>query len=143
MKRPAPVSDPLSAPFWEAARNRRLEVQRCLNCRRYFLPAVAFCTACRSSELRYEAVSGEGRVHHYSEVRSGARQDFFERQMPYLIGAVELVEQDGLMLYTNFPEHRLEELKIGAPVEVFFEEIDERATIPQFRLKTRTAGSDR
>ena len=137
MHAPTPVSDELSAPFWEAVRDKRLEVQRCGDCRRYSYPPTRICAACSSGNLAYEQVSGRGTVFSYSETVSGARHPYFASITPYLVGLVSLEEQEGLMMCSNFPGATLAELSVGARVEVEFQEITPDATIPQFRLAGR------
>ena len=109
-------------------------MQRCADCQRLQFPPDAVCDACNSVRLVFEEVSGRGTVHSYSQTISGARHPYFQSIAPYLIGHVELVEQDGLLMCSNFPGAQLEDLYVGAPVEVEYQEIGQHAVIPQFRL---------
>jgi uncharacterized OB-fold protein len=136
---PKPIPDELSAPFWDGVRRGRLMIQRCGDCRRYCYPPVARCTACLSERVLFEQVSGRGRVYCYSETVSGVRHPYFAAIAPYLVGLVELEEQQGLLMCTNFPGATLEELSVDAEVAVEFQEIASRAAIiPQFRLARGT-----
>ena len=56
--------------------------------------------------------------------------------MPYLILVVELVEQAGLLMLTDmaFEESVAAELKVGAPMQVWFDAIAPDFTLPQFRF---------
>lgn len=132
--KPLPVADDLSRPFWAAASQGELHIQRCAQCRTYYHPPVAYCVACLSGELSFERVSGRARVHSFTEMSSGARHPAFAAIVPYLVGVVELAEQEGLLLYTNFPGARLSDLCIGDEAEVEFEEIAPGVALPQFRL---------
>jgi hypothetical protein len=49
---------------------------------------------------------------------------------------VQLDEQEGLVLVSNFPGSKYADLEIGAPVEVEFQELADGVVIPQFRLCT-------
>jgi uncharacterized OB-fold protein len=133
-----PLADEISEPFWESARQGRLMIQRCMDCRRYYYPPTEFCWDCLAGHLTYEQVSGKGRVYSYTETVSGARHPYFVAHTPYLVGAVELDEQEELVLHTNFPSAELESLTVGAPVEVEFEAITPDCSIPQFRLVNGT-----
>jgi uncharacterized OB-fold protein len=137
--RPIPVPDQLSAPFWEGVRLGELRLQKCLSCGHFYLPPVPFCTRCSSCDLRFEAVSGRGRVYSFSITKSGARQDVFARMTPYIVGFVELDEQPGLFMYTNFPGSTEDDIEIGQPVIVDFEKIDDVNAIPQFRVVSETS----
>jgi uncharacterized protein len=89
--------------------------------------------------MSYEAVSGRARVVDFTETASGTRHPYFAERVPYLVGLVELVEQDGLYLLTNFPGASRDALHIDAPVEVVFEEIVPGVVLPQFRLMGLTS----
>lgn len=138
--RPIPLPDDLSGPFWESVNSERLSVQRCLQCSRYHHPPVEFCRECSSTELDFEPVSGRGRIVGYSETASGTRHPYFAEQTPYLIGIVELDEQPGLLMLSNFPGSELSELTAGAEVEVVFEDLGDGRRLPQFRVAP--AGAD-
>ena len=139
MHAPVPVADELSAPFWDGVANNQLLIQRCADCRRYFYPPVKACAACESKQLVFEEVSGRGTVFSYSEIVSGARHPYFKSITPYLVGVVELEEQEGLHMFSNFPGSTLADLTVGAKVQVEFEEIAPGHSIPQFRC----VGSDK
>jgi uncharacterized OB-fold protein len=133
---PLPVPDDITAPFWEAARQGVLKIQRCGDCGAYQQPPGAACGRCASAALAFEQVSGRGSVYAYTETRSGARHPGFAAKVPYLVGLVELAEQPGLLMHTNFPGATLEMLRTGAPVTVEFERLTDEIAIPQFRLVT-------
>jgi uncharacterized OB-fold protein len=131
---PVPVPDELSAPFWHGVREHRLLIQQCSDCRRFAHPPLEVCDTCGSRALAFEEVSGKGTVSSYSETVSGARHPYFVALTPYLVGFVELDEQEGLCMCSNFPGSTLDDLSIGAPVEVTFVDLTPESTIPQFRL---------
>lgn len=101
--RPVPVPDELTRPFWAAAGEGRLAVQRCGGCGRWAHPPTPFCHGCGSTDQAFEPVSGRARVLSTTATWSGARHPHFAARQPYLVAVVELVEQAGLLLYTNLP----------------------------------------
>jgi len=131
---PLPVADDLSAPFWEGVAERRLVVQACAQCQRLQFPFAARCASCSSSELSSQQVSGRGTVFSFTETVSGARHPYFQSISPYLVGQVQLDEQEGLIFVSNFPGSEYADLEVDAPVMVEFQEIDDGVLIPQFRL---------
>ena len=131
---PAPVADELSAPFWEGVKAGKLLLQRCADCHQLQFPPTASCTQCSGAEFSLEAVSGHGTVFSFTETVSGARHPYFQAASPYLVGEVELDEQEGLILVSNFPGSAYADLRVGAPVEVEFQKMTDEAVIPQFRL---------
>lgn len=132
---PLPVADEVSKPYWEGLKEGKLLVQRCAQCQRLQFPPDASCEACSSGNLSFEEMSGRGTVFSFTETVSGARHPYFQSISPYLIGMVQLDEQEGLVFPSNFPGSEYADLAIGAPVEVEFQEIAEGVVIPQFRLR--------
>lgn len=58
----APVTDPLSAPFWEAARKGRLVLQRCASCGALRWPPLVGCPECRSRDTTWDEVDPQGTI---------------------------------------------------------------------------------
>jgi uncharacterized OB-fold protein len=135
---PLPVPDDLTQPYWDGVQQRKLLVQRCGHCGRYQFPPDAQCNGCGNKVLAFEEVSGRGKVFSFTEAVTGARHPYFQALQPYLVGFVELDEQEGLVFASNFPGSKFEDLSIGAPVQVEFQELPEGTIIPQFRLTSAT-----
>lgn len=113
-----PVPDELTAPFWDAARAHRLELQRCRACSRINHPPQVVCGWCSSEDLAYTEVDGRGRVASYTSalVRSGGGQ------VPeYTTLVVELDEQPGVLFLSRVPGPRPDWVRIGQPVRPWFE----------------------
>jgi uncharacterized OB-fold protein len=55
--------------------------------------------------------------------------------VPYVVATVELDE--GIRMLSDLDEPA-DAVRIGAPVEVFFERVDEELALPRFRLSTAT-----
>ncbi|HTT77663.1 MAG TPA: OB-fold domain-containing protein [Candidatus Binataceae bacterium] len=131
--KPVPVADELSAPFWNGARERRLVIQRCADCNYYNHPPRPFCDACLSQRLEFQAVSGRGSIYSYTVMH---QRDVagFEHEAPFINIVVELEEQPLLLMVANLPSSERERVRVGALVEVVFEERGEGLIIPQFRI---------
>jgi uncharacterized OB-fold protein len=129
---PLPLPDEQSRGYWEAAREGRLAIQRCGACRRWYHPPGVICTACGSEKLAFENVSGRGTVYGYS-VMHDKRVRGFEHRVPYISVWVELAEQPLLITVGNLVGVSPSEVRIGLPVEVFFEKLNDEVTLPQFR----------
>jgi uncharacterized protein len=130
--KPIPIADEISAPFWEAARERRLVVQRCESCGYYNHPPRPFCDACLSQKLKFQSVSGRGRIHTFTIMH---QRDVtgFEDEAPFINIVVELDEQPMLLMVSNLPIVERDRVKIGSSVEATFESRGE-IVIPQFRV---------
>jgi uncharacterized protein len=132
-KKPIPVADDLTSQFWDAAKEHRLVVQRCGSCGYYNHPPRPYCDACTAQEMRFEPVSGRGKVYSFTVMH---QRDVagFEEEAPFINIVVELAEQPRLLMVSNLALSERAKVKIGAAVEVYFEERGEGVAIPQFRI---------
>jgi uncharacterized protein len=132
-RKPVPVPDELSSPFWTAAQERRLVIQRCAACGYYNHPPRPFCDACSAQDLRFVPVSGRGVVYTFTVMH---QRDVagFEDDAPFINIVVELAEQPQLLMVSNLPIAQRAKVTIGAPVEVDFEDRGNGAVVPQFRI---------
>ncbi len=131
--KPIPVADDLTRPFWDAARERRLVVQRCEACGYYNHPPRVACDSCLSLKLRFDPVSGRGAVHTFTLMHQ-RNVPGFEDESPYINIIVELAEQPMLLMASTLPHSERPRVRIGALVEVYFEEREGGVVIPQFRI---------
>jgi uncharacterized protein len=131
--RPIPMPDATSAPYWSAARQHRLALQVCADCRKFQHPPALVCRHCGARELTYAEVATRGRVysftvsHHNFTAETG-------RELPYAIGIVEVDGTDGARILANFTDTPLDAIHVGAAVDVVFEDISADISLPQFRL---------
>lgn len=133
--RPLPLPDEISEFFWEGARSGQLLVQRCAKCGRYQYPPDVVCTSCQALDLAPVPVSGRARLYSYSVVDRAFNAGFLD-SLPYVLGLVELEEQQGLRLITNVVDAEVDELEVGMALEVTFEDRGE-VVLPQFRPSGR------
>jgi uncharacterized OB-fold protein len=123
-----PARTELTAPYWEAARRRRLVIQRCF-CGRLSHPPVARCPACHGSEFTWEQMGGDGMVHAFTWVNHSVHP-VSAGHIPYILVLVELSE--GPRILTNLRQCAVEDAYVGLPVRVLFEDISDTVTLPQF-----------
>ncbi|MCF8609177.1 OB-fold domain-containing protein [Gordonia sp. HY285] len=131
--RPAPFPDDVTEGFWESVRARRLSIQRCAACTRFNHAPSLTCPTCGSEDLGFEEVSGYGTVHSFTVLEHPPGPGFAEL-LPLVVVIVELVEQPGLLLVADLLDAEPAQARIGAAVQVDFEEISEDCVLPQFRL---------
>ena len=131
--RPLPLPDDLSAPFWAAAREGRLEIQRCRTCRRWNHAPALLCPGCGGRDLGFEPASGRGRLFSWTLIKEAPAPGFRDR-VPLIVGLVELEEQAHLLLAANISGAAEADLRLGQPVEVWFEPLGEDCALPQFRV---------
>jgi uncharacterized protein len=125
---PAPTLE--TAPFWEACRHHQLRIQRCSDCRQYqFFPRL-YCSKCFSELLEWVYVSGRAKVLSFTIVRRPVSAAFAD-EVPYVVAVVTLDE--GPQMMTNIVGCAPDEVTIGMPVEVIFEDWTDTISIPKFR----------
>jgi uncharacterized OB-fold protein len=131
--KPAPIPDHDSRPFWEACKQHELRVQRCAACGRFRWPPRTFCPGCYSREHEWVRLPGRGAVYSFSIVHH-AVSPAFKDETPYVVALVELDGADGqVRLLSNVIDCPVEEVEVGMPVEVVFEDRSPEATVPLFR----------
>lgn len=131
--KPLPAIDDLSRPFWAAAKRHQLVLQRCKDCDYFNHPPRSACDACQSQQLDFKPMSGRGTVYSFT-VMHQPNIAGFEDEIPYLNILVELEEQPKLFMVSNLSMVDLDTVKIGARVEVFFEDVDAEVSLPRFRV---------
>jgi uncharacterized OB-fold protein len=86
-----PVPDADSAPFLDALREHRIQLQRCTECGRVRFPPMPACPWCGATTATRITVSGEGQVYSWVGVHR-ALTPGYEGEVPYTIATVELRE---------------------------------------------------
>ncbi len=117
--------------YWKATLNEELRVQTCNACGHRQMPWGPCCTNCLSQDLASETSSGRGRVFSFTVVRQ-AIHPTFSAQVPYVIADIELDE--GPIMTSNVTDVPGEEVFIGMPVEVWFDNEMEDAFHTKLRL---------
>jgi uncharacterized OB-fold protein len=122
------LDEPEAKPFWAACREHKLTAQRCSSCKRIFgFPPQALCPHCLATKHEWVALRGTVYSHiAYHRSWHPAYQD----RIPYNVSLVDL--QEGGRLVSNVIGCAPEEVKIGMPVEVVFEDFAEY-TLPKFK----------
>ena len=129
--KPVPVPDEVTGPFWEAASRGVLAIQHCAACDYYVHPPEALCPRCQAPDLGFREVSGRARVYTHTIVRDNVTQGFAADE-PYVIGIIELAEQERLVLVANVVGVAPEDVRIGMPLRVTFERLTDHIALPQF-----------
>jgi uncharacterized OB-fold protein len=129
-RKPLPRPTATSKPFWNAAKEGRLEVQACGKCGALQHPPKPICASCWSDALEWRACSGRGTVYSYTVAYRPSTRGFRE-DVPYVVAIVELAE--GPRLTTNIIGCPPGEVRVGMAVEAIFDAVTESATLVKFR----------
>jgi hypothetical protein len=124
----------LTAPYWEAAREKRLVVQECQSCRQVWHPPLPRCPHCHAAHLGWRQVQGDGTIYTYTIVRHPTHYAF-AGEVPYVLAIVELGE--GPRLVTAITGVPPEAVHAGQPVRVVFRAVADGVTLPYFEPATR------
>lgn len=129
--KPLPHANATTRPFWDGCTAGRFDVQCCRTCRHLQFPPRFACTACRGTDFEWRKSSGLGTVYSYTVVHR-APLEAFKADVPYVLALVEL--EEGVRAMMNVRDVDPQAVRIGLPVEVFFEPTgDGTPPLPQAR----------
>ncbi len=126
-KRAIPHPTPETQAYWDASKEHKLTLQRCLDCEgqpAYFYPR-PFCPTCLSRNIETFEASGKGKLHTYVIAHRGAPG--FQDEVPYVIAVVELEEGPRMMSNIVDVEATPENLPVDLPLEVTWEDLEREA----------------
>lgn len=116
-----PALDGTNDFFWTSGADGVLRFLRCQSCTYWLHPPSPRCPECGSTDLAPDAVSGRAEVLTYTV----NHQSWDGTTEPYTIAIVGFPEQEGLRLTTNIVGCNSDDVTIGMPVEVAFEQRDD------------------
>ena len=129
-RKPVPRPAPESLPYWEAARQHRLDMPHCNACDGYWFPPSRTCPHCTSPDVGFKPVSGRGKVFSfvtYDRVYHPA----FAAEVPYVVALVEL--EEGPRMISNIVGVPHDHVRCDMPVAVMFEDVAEGVSVPKFK----------
>ncbi len=118
----------LNEHFWRGGADGKLRLLRCRTCEAYIHPPTPICPGCLGKDVAPVEVSGRATVatftlNHQPWVPAPDH--------PYCIAIVEIEEDPSIRLTTNIVNCPAEQVTIGMPVRVVFEQHDD-VHIPLF-----------
>jgi uncharacterized OB-fold protein len=113
-----PTVNEVTRAYWEGGRQGQLLIDRCASCDRWINPPEATCPGCGGA-LTAEPVSGRGRVFTFTVNHQPYNP---AAPVPYVVALIELLEQEGLRVFTNLVDVDPTEVTIGMEVSVRFED---------------------
>lgn len=122
-KIPAPLINPESAPFYEAAARGEFLVGKCKACGELHYYPRRLCPHCFSDQTEWIPAKGGGSIYTYSTMHRGV-------PIPYTIAYVTLDE--GVTVLTGIVDFAPGSLKIGQKVKAVFKQAEGGATVPMF-----------
>lgn len=128
--KPLPRITPESKEFWEGCHRHQLLIQKCQNCATLRHYPKVMCPNCGSWDTTWVRVSGKGKVYSWTVTHRSFHPGFAD-ELPYASVIVELDE--GVRLMTNIIDVKPDDLYVGMPLEVVFEDVTQEITLPRFR----------
>ena len=125
---PVPTLHPDNEGYWEGVKRQELLLQQCKGCGNRLHPPRPMCPKCRSLDTEWIPSKGKGTVHSWVVYRESPHPGF---KAPYAVVLVEL--EEGVRVVSNLVDVAPEEVSIGMPVEVVFDEVTEEVVLPKFR----------
>lgn len=133
-EKPRPILRGEEAPFFAAAAEGRLVIQRCPVCQRAVFYPRTLCPHCHDGVPEWTDASGKATVYSFS-VLQRAGLPGFEADVPYVVALVDL--EEGVRMMANIVNVPPDEVRIGMPVSVTFERRAEDFVVPQFERADR------
>jgi uncharacterized OB-fold protein len=129
---PADVLRPVvtrdTAFFWAGTATGELRIQRCAGCGLLRHPPGPMCPRCGATTPGYVVAAGTGEVysyvvHHHPPVPG--------KRLPIVVALVELAE--GVRMVGELLDTPPDEVRVGLPVQVAYQRIDDELTLPAWR----------
>jgi uncharacterized OB-fold protein len=129
-QKPLPDPNPVTHPFWEAAKQHRLVLQRSRKTGKHVFYPRAVSPFGADDELEWVDASGRGTVYSYTVARRPTAPQWSD-EGDYVIAIVEL--EEGVHMTANITGCAPDEVRVGMPVEVSFEDVTPEMTLVQWR----------
>jgi uncharacterized OB-fold protein len=122
-RKPLPQISEANRPFWEGLARHEFLVPRCAACGDWNWPPYPACRSCLAEALHWTPVSGDATVYTYTVVHRGHGP--FNDEVPYAVVLAKLAEEPrACIVIGNTLGLANEELEIGRPVRIVYEDIE-------------------
>ena len=143
MQKQSPIPDEIDKPFYDACNEDRLVIQYCTNCIRFQFPPRGMCANCYNGALEWREVSGRGRIQSRVVIHDSPVSTLIPDQ-PFNVATISLDDEPQIIMYSHLPGVPVDEVPIGAAVEVIFEATPSTGQkVPEWKLVDQPADSPR
>lgn len=125
-----PIPNIDNQEYWDAVQRHELVIQRCKDCGAYTHPPAPTCTNCASTNREWAKMSGRGEIFTYVTTVQAVFAAI-QGRVPWTVVDVQL--EEGPHIISNMMDCAPEDIKIGLPVEVVFEDVAEGVSLYKFR----------
>jgi len=114
---PLPLVTPVTKPYFDAARENRLLLQKCPRDGFFFYPR-EFCPRCLQADWQWQEARKQGAVYSYTIDHMG-QEPGLRGFTPFAIAVVDLI--DGPRMIGNVCGFDLDGLAVGKTVAIYFQ----------------------
>ena len=128
--KPLPRGEEFNGEFYQFCKQHELRFQRCRDCGAWRHMPRESCQACGSFNWAWERAAGKGQVFSWTVIHR-ALHPGFAAELPYAAVVVEL--EEGVRIVSHVLDLPVDQLRVGLPVEVVFDDVTPEITLPKFR----------
>jgi uncharacterized OB-fold protein len=118
-----PMAGPINQEYYDALKRHELRLQKCTDCGKFRFWPIEMCPFCNSFNYEWAPCSGKGSVHSYTVQHA-------TMPYPWVVLLVDLEEGPRLITHGLMSP---EEVQIGMPVEVDYEQVSDDVTLHAFK----------
>lgn len=121
---PGPISTQISLPFWTAAHEGKLKLQRCTSCLDWVFYPRQICPHCWNTKLEWQGSCGRGKVKTFSVVYKPGHPAW-KVVAPYVVALIQL--EEGPTMLSLIVGTKPNRVQVGMPVQLRVVEIGEHS----------------
>lgn len=130
--KPLPQITDQTRPFWSAAKQRKLVMQKCNRCGTLNFYPKPWCVECGNRGLEWVEVKPYGTVYSLTTAYAVMMNyPDWKEDLPVIMCIIDL--DDGARMYGQLTDCAPDQARIGMRVQAHFVDISEEAAIPKFR----------
>lgn len=130
-KKPLPIPNEDSRPFFDGCKEHVTLLQKCEECGTIRFPPSNMCPSCLSEKFTLEKMSGEGTIYSFV-IANQALRPGWKDDIPFVPALVELKEK--VRVFTNIVDCNPSDVAIGKPVKAVFDDVTDDITLLKFKL---------
>lgn len=136
MPQPQPSQD--DAPFWSACNEGRLLIRHCNDCQQFSHPLMPACLQCAFTRMVEGSQWQRHRIHlHHHPTHSALKGN-----VAYNVAVVLLDGAGDVRLVSNVVDVAPEDMKIGLPVSVYWDDVGQGVQLPPFQAPVESNQRD-
>ena len=130
--KPIPMPQGESDFYWQKAKEHELWLRKCNACGEVYFYPRDISPCCFSKDTSWTQVSGNATLFTYGIVQRAPHPGFRD-DVPFVTAIVEL--EEGPQMATNIviDDPTPENLQVGMPLQVVFEDINDTIALPKFK----------